>query len=164
MTLFCAVNDNSSYHAYRVFFIHKNVQVRTESNNLRYLHFTWICRATLYMKIKLFDAKYNSLIKRYAHIWRLIFFFLYRSVWNMLYTPKIVFWFYFVLVNLDVHDILKDIIAELFFVSLFIYNEIKVLKFVCLGKRVGAVFDNRTHPTPTPTHPLPLGQRMIILK
>lgn len=82
----------------------------------------------------------------------------------MLYAPKIVFWFYFVLVNLDVPDILKDIFAELFFVSLFIYNEIKVLKFVCLGKRVGAVFDNRTHPTPTPTHPLPLGQRMIILK
>lgn len=70
----------------------------------------------------------------------------------MLYAPKIVFWFYFVLVNLDVPDILKDIIAELFFVSLFIYNEIKVLKFVCLGKRVGLfLITEHTPPLPPPT-------------
>lgn len=78
----------------------------------------------------------------------------------MLYTQKIVFWFYYVLVNLDVPDILKDIIAELFFISLFIHDVLKVVNFVCLGKRRGLFLI--TEHTP-PTHPL-LDKRMIKLK
>lgn len=78
----------------------------------------------------------------------------------MLYTPKTVFWFYYVLVNLDVPDILKDIIAELFFVPLSIYGALKMVNFVCLGKRRGLFLI--TEHTP-PTHPL-LDKRMIKLK
>lgn len=39
----------------------------------------------------------------------------------MLYTSKIVFWFIYVLVDLDVPDILMDIIAELFLNCVFIH-------------------------------------------
>lgn len=54
----------------------------------------------------------------------------------MLYTSKIVFWFIYVLVDLDVPDILKDFIAELFFISLFIHDALKVVNFVPLGQRM----------------------------
>lgn len=37
----------------------------------------------------------------------------------MFYASKIVFRFHYILVNLDVPDILKDISAEQFFVSLY---------------------------------------------
>lgn len=47
----------------------------------------------------------------------------------MFYTSKIVFRFHYILVNLDVPDILKDIRAEQFFVSLFIYEFLKLVKF-----------------------------------
>lgn len=70
----------------------------------------------------------------------------------MLYTPKIVFWFYYVLVNLDVPDILNDIIAELLFISLFIHDALKVVNFLCLGKRTGLfLVTEHTPPLPPPT-------------
>lgn len=47
----------------------------------------------------------------------------------MFYTSKIVCRFHYILVNLDVPDILKDISAEQFFVSLFIYEFLKLVKF-----------------------------------
>lgn len=126
----CFGSKGKSYLAYHGIFMKMFccVYIGFELSRIINDSFTLYLNFSGYAEIKVCIAKYSFVIKRYSYI-HIVIFVKYRSVWNMFYTSKIVFRFHYILVNLDVPDILKDISAEQFFVSLFIYEFLKLVKF-----------------------------------